>query len=313
MNMRFLISLFLIVSIMGCTSQDKKTAGADNTSTPAMPKNFERVTPPGMMADPKQRANYMVTHFWDNFDFRDTMYCHAPNITERAFVDFLYIFPGASPEKISEGVKKLLTLAEVDVVMYNYFFKKAEHYLYNPNSSICNDEHFIPFLEHVVASEKLSDVHKIRPRHQLELAYKNRIGAKALDFTYTMASGRTGRMHDVSAEYMLLMFYNPDCIECKRTTDELKASANITAAISSGMLKVLSVYPDENISIWESHIKDIPSSWINGYDKSLDVKNKEIYDLKAIPTLYLLDKDKNVILKDTSAGAIHEYFGNNRR
>ncbi len=38
--------------------------------------------------------------------------------------------------------------------------------------------------------------------------------------------------------------------------------------------------------------------WINGYDKELTVLERELYDLKAMPTLYLLDKDKKVLLKD---------------
>lgn len=311
-SLKFLMCLSLAVTIVGCTSQEKKkTEETAAAATPAKPKNFERPVPPNIMTDPQDRAGYLITNFWNKFDFRDTMYCHIPDITEQAFVDFIALFPHASYRKVCEGVKKLMDSAEVDVVMYNYFFTKAERYLYNPISTMRNDEFFIPFLEHVTASSKVREENKVRPKYQLNLAYKNRIGEKALNLTYTLNSGQTGTLYGVSAPYTLLMFYNPDCVECVRTTEMIKSSPVISAAVTSGKLKVLAVYPDENLDAWKKHLKDIPPSWINGYDKST-IRNQEIYDLKAIPTLYLLDKDKKVLLKDTSAGHIHEYLEQNQ-
>ena len=315
MNIRFLICLFLIISVVGCTSQGNKQGNekVENTVTaPATPKNFERATPPAMMTNPKDRANYLVTHFWDKFNFRDTMYCHVPSITEQAFVDFVYELNNASPAKVSEGIKKMLTNAEEDAVMYEYFFKLGEKYLYHPNSEFRNDEHFVPFLEHIIANPRLTDDHKVRPKHLLELALKNRAGTKASDFSYTLASGNTGRLYSISSKYLLVMFFNPDCFECQRTTDLLKKDESIASSIASGSLKVLAVYPDENLYLWQKHIDKIPSTWINGYDKSLELRNKELYDLKAIPTLYLLDKDKNVIFKDVSVGEISDYLVKNK-
>lgn len=310
-NLNFLTCLLSAVIMIGCTSQEKRNTETSKEAVISAPKDFERPVPPAIMIDPQERAGYLITHYWNKFDFRDTMYCHVPDITEQAFVDFIVLFPHASSGKVSEGVKKMLDSAEVDVVMYNYFFKKAEHYLYNPNSQMRNDEYYIPFLEHIVASPKVLEEHKVRPQYQLNLAYKNRVGKKASDFTYTLNSGKTGSLYNVSAKYILLMFYNPDCVECQRTTEMLKNSPVVSAAVTSGKLKVLAVYPDENLEAWKKHMSDIPSSWINGYDKSLTVKNNEVYDLKAIPTLYLLDKDKMVILKDASTGSIHEYLERN--
>jgi thioredoxin-related protein len=307
---------FLLMSaiiIAGCTSKNgdrrsENTAG--KTQSPALPGDFERAVPPVMVTEPH---DYLIAHFWDKFDFTDTMYCHVPDITEQAFVDFIGLFPYASSRnKISEGVKKMLASAEVDNVMYNYFCSTAERYLYEPNSPMRNDEYYTPFVEHIVESSKVADVHKIRFRYLLDLLYRNRTGSKAEDFIYTIASGETGNLYSLSAKYLLLMFYNPDCKECRHTTEMLKNSAAIADAVSSGRLKVLAVYPDENLEAWKMHLKDIPSSWINAYDKSHAIRNNEIYDLKAIPTLYLLDRDKKVILKDTSTGDIHGYLERSR-
>ena len=302
------LAVFAFVTALGgCVSKEKKEA--ENTPAPAAKvKNFERPIPPVIMTSPQDRAGFMIAHYWDKFEFTDTMYCHAPEITEQAFVDFLALFPYATNSKVTEGVKNMLDAAEADETMYNYFFRLAGKYLYEPNSRMHNDEFYIPFLEHVVASHKVSEEHKIRTQHFLQLAYRNRTGSKAEDIVFTTASGSTGRLYNISAPYLLLMFFNPDCAECKKTTDELKKSAIITAAVASGMLKILAVYPDENIEIWREHLQEIPPSWINGYDETQVIKTHEVYDLKAIPTLYLLDENKKVILKDTHVDYLNDYL-----
>ena len=309
---RILIGLTVTLTVVGCTSKEKKEKKeAENTSqTPAPLKNFERVMPPALLTDPAERAGYIITHYWTHFNFSDTMYCHAP-ITEQALWEFFSLFQYATYKKTTEGIKKLLDAAEVEVVMYNYFIKMAEQWLYDPNSPMRNDEYYIPFVEHVVASSKVADEHKIRYQYLQQVLYRNRPGSKAEDVIYTTASGSTGRLYNISASYVLLMFYNPDCKECKQTTAQLKSATAISAAVTSGKLKVLAVYPDEKIDIWRNHINDIPESWINGYDKTQAVRNNQTYDLKAIPMLYLLDKDKKVVLKDVDVQAVENYFANN--
>ncbi len=44
--------------------------------------------------------------------------------------------------------------------------------------------------------------------------------------------------------------------------------------------------------------KDFPATWINAYDASQTINNEQLYDLRAIPSVYLLDKDKMVRGKD---------------
>jgi hypothetical protein len=43
----------------------------------------------------------------------------------------------------------------------------------------------------------------------------------------------------------------------------------------------------------------LPKEWIVGTDRE-EIKQRCLYDLKAMPSLYLLDGDKKVILKDVS-------------
>ena len=72
----------------------------------------------------------------------------------------------------------------------------------------------------------------------------------------------------------------------------------LTQLIDEGVIRVLAVYPDEDLKEWYDYQPNMPANWINSYDKELAMRDKELYDLRAIPTLYLLDQDKTVLLKD---------------
>jgi len=317
MKLNVLLSLLTSVALLvaaGCSTASKKETSTEEETSPSEPpkvKPLERIKPPAMITNPQERADYLVIHFWDGFDFTDTLYCHAPDVTDQAMVDYMSLFPYTTPSYRLQSVKNLLDSAQVSQTMYNYFFRTAEHYLYDPNSQMRNDEFFMPFLEHVVNSPLLDETSKIRPAALLELVCKNRPGTPAMDFNYTTASGASGSLYGIKAELLLLMFYNPGCSECKRTVEEFKNSPAVTAAVASGKLKLLLVYTDKDLELWKSHRKEIPAQWINGYDKEQSVRNKQLYDLKAIPTLFLLDSEKRVILKDASSGAINNYLTNN--
>jgi hypothetical protein len=41
-----------------------------------------------------------------------------------------------------------------------------------------------------------------------------------------------------------------------------------------------------------------PEEWYNGFDPDFAIRNETLYNVRAIPSLYLLDKDKTVLLKD---------------
>ena len=104
------------------------------------------------------------------------------------------------------------------------------------------------------------------------------------------------------------MFYNPDCPDCGRVKDYIAASPVFNAGIASGHLCILAVYPDADLVPWRKHLSEMPPAWTVGYDKGETIRRKGTYDLRAIPSLYLLDKHKRVILKDAPVERVESRF-----
>ena len=129
----------------------------------------------------------------------------------------------------------------------------------------------------------------------------NRTGTPAADFRFVDTAGRTRTLYSIKAEWLLLIFGNPDCKACREIMDQMGASEEITYLIESGRLKVVDVYIDEDIELWKQRRDSYPKTWINGYDPTFSIRTDRIYAVRAVPSLYLLDKDKRVVLKDAPA------------
>jgi hypothetical protein len=240
----------------------------------------------------------MAEHYWDLFDFADTTYIDTLQSIEIAFGQYTKLLSMVAPELACKSMKGTMTKAQKSKPMFDEFAAHAEKYLYDPNSPVKNEEAYIGALEVMATTSLYDEWEKIRPQSQLTLALKNRLGTRATDFGYVTKTGSRGTLYSIRAPYTLLFINNPGCPACKDVREQISASQMLTELINQGVIKVLALYPDEDLKEWYDYQPNMPDNWINSYDKSMKMKNDELYDLRAIPTLYLLDQDKVVLLKD---------------
>ena len=254
--------------------------------------------------------------FWDDYDFNNVALIHQPNITEQKFANFCIARSSMQEPERNRQVDTLLTRSlRGSRDMFANFMTLAEKYLYDPNSPYRDGELYLPFLEWTIHSKKIEDIWKERPKYQLKLVLENRVGTQAHDFHYiTNGSASTkgkgtatkGTLYSIKSEYTLIYFNNPECHDCSRVHGYLVASKVFTTMLQNGGLKLLALYPDEDLGSWTRHKDEYPSTWIAArYAKKAD---REYYHLPAIPSLYLLDKNKKVLLKDATVEAVEEYL-----
>ena len=301
-----IIILFLICGCKHVKSAD--TGQVEETDTlKVVTAKFTYPEVPSLITDPNLQLDYFIRHYWDHFDFADTTYIPTPEITEQAWVDYIDFLNRIPLNKAQEAIKAMMSKsAQNSKKLFLYFTEMADKYLYEPNSPAYNEEFYIPVLEVMVQTPALDDIEKIRPQYRLDWAYRNRIGTKASDFQYAGITGQSGSLYQVSAEYTLLFFNDPECKSCKDHIEGIRKSVVMSKLIADRKLKVLSIYSDQNVDEWKTNYASYPSEWINGYDPTFTIGSK--FDLKASPTLYLLGRDKTVILKDAPLGLIENYL-----
>ena len=271
-------------------------------------RSFQLPEVPVMLDTPEARAAFVCEHYWDHFDFADTAYIHLPDITEQAIVNFMDLMPRVPQELADKAMRILYEKAAPHSPILWHFWETMSRYWQNANSPMRNEEMFIRLCRSVEEVPQVEEVLKQRASFARRMAEKNRPGMKAADFVYTLASGKQARMYGLKAEYTLLFFYNPDCHTCADVKQAMQRSLLLKDMVSGGRMKVLTVYPDEDVALWRRHLGEMSEEWINGYDKGQILTHETLYDLSSIPSFYLLDKDKKVLLKDADWRQVMQFF-----
>lgn len=210
---------------------------------------------------------------------------------EQEFAEFLLLLKHKDNAQHEEGlIGKWIVKAEKEHRL-EQVYALAEKYLYHPNSPYRNEEWYLLFLQY--ADEHQLEVYVKNPRYQKHYAMlrKNRVGHVATDFAFTTKAGEKGRLYDLGSEYIVLFFHDPNCEECRYVKQRLES--NNAFSIKRDVL-VVAVYIDDEVESWRK--AQYPSTWLSVYAPEID--KKDLYDVRALPTLYLLDGQKNVLIKD---------------
>lgn len=302
--------LILLVAVMSIGCGGGATKQKQSTKVKAA-RVFVPAIIPSSISDPEARRQYMCEHYWDKLNLADSTFFAEIDTVQMVEAFMAWVGNYMNPNDGSY-VEKFMVKAGQYPHSLRYFAMLAEQVLYDPNSPLRSDELYIPVLQAQVESEWLDKYEKLSPQYNLDLALQNRIGRPANDFRYTTSTGRTGSLYGIKAKYTLIFFNNPGCTMCKTIREDICSSQLLTELISSGQMKVLALYPDEQLDEWHAYKEHIPSNWINSYDKGTVIRNKNLYDLKAIPALYLLDSAKRVLIKDsTDVGYVEFVVANN--
>ena len=292
------IALFAL-SLIACGGSTAKQQGRGEVAQTGEPMLFQPPVPPALLSEEQQRS-YMVEHYWDNFDFADTTLLSKIEPQQLLTAFTVYVAGYVTDLEAAEPMRRLMLNASASRQMLDYFMQMAELVLHDPNSQYRSDEKYIPVLEVASSSPLYDEVERMPYEHDLQMARQNRLGRVANDFRYTLASGSSAMMSSIDAEYLLIFISNPGCAMCRDVRESILASSLLGELIQQGRMKILVLYPDEDLVAWCEHLGDYPSTWINAYDKGQVITRERLYDLKAIPSLYLLDKGKRVVAKDAT-------------
>lgn len=245
------------------------------------------------------RAGFLAVHFWDAMDWKDRSRSLDTAFVEQNFANYLTVLPLADSLSRTKGVETLMKSAEADSAAYGFLGETAAKYLGDPNSPMRDEELYILFLRELTRSPLTDRAVKMRYDHHLEAAMKNRPGSRAADFRLADAEGRITTLHELaaSAPRTVVLFYDPDCDHCKETVARL-ASVRVPEGVRIAAVDVMG-----DRERFEATKNKFPSGWRLAF--ALDpIEDRGLYVLPALPSLYLLNRSAQVLLKDAPIGAI---------
>ncbi|PRD46957.1 DUF5106 domain-containing protein [Sphingobacterium haloxyli] len=248
--------------------------------------------------------------YWDDFNFKAKMQANDPEKMEQKLVDFIALFATVPDTVVQVGVHDMLKKASVEPSTFAYFLEKYRHYLYDPNSPMRNEDYYEHTLTYLAADTTLSQDERDKYTTLLELVRKNQVGTVATDFEYLAKDGKYRSMHEGTRPYKMLVFYDPTCTHCAAIMQDLAKTPAVNNCITNGFLDIVSVslHPDKDS--WIGYQQRIPDNWVNGWDDTGSVINDGLYNIRAYPTIFLLDEANTVLLKDAPLDVTLRYLVN---
>ena len=289
---------------------------------PLPTRNFPEVQIPSILPQ-EELGDYVLDHFWDAYlDTTGHWFCdstHIGGVNDRILAtqlaSFLSILENTPAPKAGEVMAAFFDqlershAADTASNVFSWVTDAVEYYLYDPNSEIRSEELFLPFVSRLAQSPFAKEDLRARYAHEAEVCATNRIGAPAKDFTFVDIQGRRHTLYGERAPLTVLLFVNPGCHACEEVVSAFEGEA-VKARVRDGKLRILGVYIDEDIRAWKDHAAELPAHWINGYEPDGLIRSDQLYFVRGIPSIYLLDADKRILMKDALPEAVAAYVEN---
>ena len=265
--------------------------------------------PQEVVSDRHLFQSYYIEHFFDNFAWNDPRIFNTIVVEQKLKEICNMIYQYDNPE-YDTFVVAALNQAKVNQTSYEYLFDALEHVL-GSNISPYKVEHtYIAMLKDALAYPKLDENRKRRYTRELGFIDKNHAGDTVPDFRLVLANGDTTTFYAIESEYTLLYLQHPTCPTCHQVRNRMKGFDKLNRAIESGKLKVVMVYFEDDPKVWDNYIHSSEANpkYLQGWNFDQTIDDKDLFDTRTIPYMFLLDKDKVVIKKDLLVNEIEPYI-----
>lgn len=315
------IKIFALVSaavmlLASCGDSPKKESKKIEVVT------FPEVAIPVVMQDSQEIIDHMVEHWWDGITEPDRTYvCDSTrmsgvsmDVVEQKFANWIDMLGRTNYGVVKKAMSRLYNRAyecekkDSSSNVFEIINTLMDKYLYDPNSPLRNEDFYAEYAQHLVKSDLIEQIVQGKYEREVRLAALNKTGSKAADFRFVDIKGKMYTLYGIKADLTLLFFSNPGCGACKDIIDVLNNDPMISGLISDGRMAVLNIYIDEDLQAWKSYMSIYPESWYNAYDPDMVIRGETLYNVRAIPSLYILDSNKTVIMKDAPEPRVFEYL-----
>ena len=259
-----------------------------------------------------ERINYLKVHFFDNVNFQDTLLLNS-NAWANKSISYLSLYGNSKLDQkqleteFIKAVTIMLSAAAVNKDIYKFILDYVvggfDKYHFDGVITYIADNFQDPFScedqERKTALQKKLDNFK-----------KLSIGKKAPEIESPDAKGKMVKLSAIQSEYTLVIFWSSECGHCAEMMPKIK---QIYDNQKPKRMEIYSVSIDTSKVEWTTFLKEEKLNWINVSDlKGFNSKSADEYNIFATPTMFLLDKEKNIIAKPVSYRELEQDLKNNK-
>lgn len=267
---------------------------------PPLPENISK-------KDTAAILGYYRDHYLDNIDFSDNRLIRTDNLY-RMINQYLtnIIFPHY--DSINRAVDQIIEKASPDKEMKQFItehmmgYFAVSKYMTHKNVFVhLAEKYYFTGIADWVEEEKLK---KIRERVQsIKPTMVDQIAPDLEVFRNDMSPFS---LHELVADYTILFIYEPECGHCREATPQIK---KIAEDYWSKGVEVFAMYSLIDKPEWDKFIEEQGlEEWNNVFDPYRTTNFYDLYNVITTPRIFLLDKDKKIILSDVGVEQIRDFL-----
>jgi thiol-disulfide isomerase/thioredoxin len=253
---------------------------------------------------------YIRAHYWDGTDFTDDRLLRTP-VFENKLKKYVDKILYQNPDTLIKELDNLIEKARPNAEMFKYMVWFATYH--SESSEIMGyDRIFVHvvdtyYLTHQATWERPAVVEKL-----IKKANKLRpllIGQIPPNMIMIDTSNLPVSMYSIKSNFLILLFWDPDCGNCEQEIPKLKAFYDKQK--DSLGLKIFTVCSDTSLVKWKSAIRKKKMDWINvDGPRTLTGNYHDQYDVNSTPVIYILNNRKEIIAKRLVTEQLLPFFRN---
>lgn len=289
--MRPILLLITALTLMSVTSHAQGQLAEQQPGT-----LFAYPMAPDTCSTLESRCNYIISHFWDNFDISKPITDEAA--FETTFRDFVDFFRYGHRNVVLTAARDFINKAQSNASNLQKIGEVAERALYGTDAEYWSDEVFVAFAKPLAGSKQLP--RQVRDHYAELLARINSVQVGAvLDFEYIGLDGLKHRLSELEGESFVLLFLD-DSTDSMIGRLRLSTDVALNALLNESQVKLVCLCMNKYSAEWASAAAGYADNWVIGCSESL----KNELDLRVFPCCYILDGQFTIANKSLSVESL---------
>lgn len=241
------------------------------------------------------KYSYYRDHFWDGISIADPGLLRSPMLSNK-IMDYLDNVIIQQADSVIIAVDQLIQDSKSNDEAFRYLLITLTN-KYESSPVMGFDKVFVHLVDQYYLTNQASwtDTETIKKLKERAASIRpNFIGNPAPAFTLQDTLGIDFSLYDIQADYTILYFYDPDCGHCKKATPILYEAY---PELNAKGVEVLAICATTDSKRWHKFIVEYDLDWLNLADMESKTNIKYYYDVRTFPTVYILDKDKKILIK----------------
>jgi thiol-disulfide isomerase/thioredoxin len=281
---------------------------------PVIPEELDN---PKTKDDSLKAFNYYKSHYWDGVNFWDGRLAYT-SFFEQKLDKYYQDVVAYHPDSVIKEIDAMLGPASINDEMTRFLLVKFVNRYLNMKY-MWEDAVFVHLFEKYFAQKDYPWLTKEGRKTVTDRAYSlmaNLMGTPAADIELKDSTGKVSPLYEVKAPYTVVAFWDPTCGHCKEMLPKLDSFYRAKWKNMGIMIYAVAKETDGTKKDWLDFINQQRlSGWVHVYyskaeDNARIAANipgySQLFDVRTYPTLYLLDKNKNIIAKKLTYSQIDD-------